>query len=155
MKIHENSELGKSRLWDSKKGGFDSKRVRAGLHLPFKRPKNSSQVSNTIDTRFIHLRFPTIPLLLVPPPFPLLRHNMRGRHRTDLTPLTLFVIAGTEDASVFISKVVQLPVEFAAPAALPVHRRCCGSLYSGVEDEGCEIGRWTIGWRGDCFVGCR
>ena len=67
-------------------------------------------------------------LLLTPSPFLLLRHNVRSRHRADPTPLTLFVIARTEYAAILISKVVQLPDELAAPAALPVHRRCSGSF---------------------------
>lgn len=95
-------------------------------------------------------------LLITPSPFLLLRHNMRSRHRADPTPLTLFVIARTEYAAILISKVVQLPDELAAPAALPVHHRCSGSFVGYIwasRAGGYKFRRWTVGWWDNCLVG--
>ena len=120
-----------------------------------KRGKNKLKVSSIVDTYCIHLRSRNI-LLLTPSLFLLLRHNMRSRHRADPTPLTLFMIARTEYAAILISKVVQLPDEFAAPAALPVHRRCTGSFGGYIwasRAGGYKIRRWTVGRWDNCLVG--
>ena len=120
-----------------------------GFFLSLKSWRKMWQASSIMDTYCIHLRSLLILLLLVPFRF-LLRYNMRGRHRPDLTPLALFVIAGAEYAAILVSKVAQLPVEFAAPAALPIHLRCCGSFggcvwRSRMEDVRLGDDCWALG----------
>lgn len=66
-------------------------------------------------------RVPLWPPLLIR--FRIWWHNMWRPHWCVLAPLTHQVIAWVVNALIGVKEIVELPVEFGAPATLPVHRR--------------------------------